>query len=96
MYDDHKQKHEPEAPAETEENGFVLEPAQLEVGAGYTVCVHYDEDDKPIVNLKTYGHVDMQRVRREILRVFPNAQIRQLSQSRTTTIVRKRGKRKKK
>jgi hypothetical protein len=96
--DDRKQKREPELPneLEIEETGFILEPAQLELGSGYTLCVNYDENDKPVINIKTYGQVDMTRLRKEILHAFPNAQIRQMNQSQTTTIVKKRRKRNKK
>jgi hypothetical protein len=70
--------------------GFVLEPTQVEVGSGYTLSVSYDEDEKPIVDVKTYGEVDISRIRREIERVYPNAQIRQLNQTRSVTIVKRR------
>ncbi len=76
--------------ADSEELGFVLEPTQVEVGSGYTVSVSYDEGEKPIVDVKTYGEVDIAKLRREIKRIFPNAQIRQLNQPRTVTIVKKR------
>jgi len=87
-----KTKRESESLTEldSEETGFVLEPTQLEVGSGYTLSVNYDENEKPIVDIKTYGEVDMTRLRREIERIFPNAQIRQLNQTRSITIVKKR------
>jgi len=75
---------------DSEETGFVLEPTQVEVGSGYTVSVSYDENEKPIVDVKTYGEVDIPKLRREIERVFPNAQIRQLDQTKSVTIVKKR------
>jgi hypothetical protein len=63
----------------TEETGFVLEPTQIEVGSGYTLSVDYDENEKPIINAKTYGQVDITKLRREIEKLFPNAQIQQPS-----------------
>jgi len=87
-----KHKHEPESFVEldSDELGFVLEPTQVEVGSGYTISVSYDENEKPIVDVKTYGEVDITQLRREIQRAFPNAKIRQLNQTQSVTIVRKR------
>ena len=73
-----------------EETGFILEPAQLEIGSGYTISVNYDENEKPIISLKTYGQVDIPKVCREIEKMFPNAQINQLNQSHSITVIRKR------
>jgi len=87
-----KHKHEPRSSIklDSEELGFVLEPTQIEVGSGYTISVSYDENEKPLVDVKTYGEVDMSKIRREIERVFPNSQIRQLNQTGSVTVVRKR------
>jgi hypothetical protein len=87
-----KHKHEPEEPVtlDPEETGFILEPTPIEVGSGYTVCVSYDENEKPIIDVKTYGEVNLAKLRMEISRMFPNAQIRQLRQSQTVTVVKKR------
>jgi hypothetical protein len=80
---------------ETEENGFLIQPTQVEVGSGYTMSVSYDEHDKPIVDVKTYGEVNLSHLRREILKAFPNAQIRQLNQSRTILVAKKHKKKRK-
>lgn len=87
-----KQKHASESLIEldTEESTFILEPTQIEVGSGYTVSISYDENDKPIVDVKTYGEVDTAKLRIEIERLFPNAQIRRLNQTESITIVKKR------
>lgn len=87
-----KHKREPKSFIElnSEDLGFVLEPTQVEVGSAYAVSVSYDENEKPIVNVKTYGEVDFTKLRREIERAFPNAQIRQLNQTRSVTIVKRR------
>ncbi|RJS68365.1 hypothetical protein CW693_04595 [Candidatus Bathyarchaeota archaeon] len=91
-----KHKREPERFIEldSEDLGFVLEPTQVEVGSGYTVSVSYDEEDKPIVDVKTYGEVDTAKLRREIERMFPNAEIRQLDKPQSI-IVRKRKRKRK-
>jgi hypothetical protein len=92
-----KQKHENQGiiEMETEESGFVLEPTQVEVGSGYTVSVSYDENEKPIIDVKTYGEVNLTKLRREIERIFPNAKIRQLNHTPTVAVVKKRKKKKK-
>ncbi|MEM3578298.1 MAG: hypothetical protein QXX51_07640 [Candidatus Bathyarchaeia archaeon] len=88
-----KQKHEAEAYIKVgeEEIGFELEPAQVEVGSGYTVSVSYEEDT-PVIDVKTYGEVDIARLRKEIQRIFPDAKIRHLNHENTVTVVKKRKK----
>jgi hypothetical protein len=87
-----KHKREPRSFIEldSEEPGFVLEPTQIEVGSGYTISMSHDENEKQIVDVKTYGEVDIPKLRREIERAFPNARIRQLDQARPVTIVKRR------
>jgi hypothetical protein len=77
-----------------EELGFVVEPTRVEVGSAYTLSVSRDENQKPIVDVKTYGQVDIERLRKEILRAFPNAQIRRVNQPNTVTVASKKKKRK--
>jgi len=81
---------------DTEEHSFILEPTQIEVGSGYTLSVNYDENENPIINIKTYGQVDIPKIRREIEKIFPNAQIKQLNQTRAVTIIKKRKRKNKK
>ncbi|MGD0979546.1 MAG: hypothetical protein ABR962_10465 [Candidatus Bathyarchaeia archaeon] len=89
-----KHKRGSEDIAELDEDaGILLEPTQIELGSGYTLAVSYDENERPVVDIKTYGQVDLARLRREIEGVFPNAQIRQKEQSHTV-IVAKKNKRK--
>ena len=76
-----------------EDAGILLEPTQIELGSGYTLAVSYDENERPVVDIKTYGQVDIARLRKEIEGLFPNAQIRQKEQSHTV-IVAKKNKRK--
>jgi hypothetical protein len=72
-----------------EETGFVIKPAKVEIGSGYTVAVDHDEYDRPVVDVKIYGAVDMMRVQRELENVFPNVKIRHLNQSSSVSIVEK-------
>ncbi|MEM3726432.1 MAG: hypothetical protein QXK98_06180 [Candidatus Bathyarchaeia archaeon] len=88
-----KQKHEAEAYIKVgeEEIGFELEPTQVEVGSGYTVSISYEEDT-PVVDVKTYGEVDIAKLRKEIQKIFPDAKIRHFNQTNTVTVVKKRKK----
>jgi hypothetical protein len=85
----HKRETE-EIETDEEETSFILEPTQLEIGSGYTLSVNYDENEKPIINIKTYGQVDVMKLRREIEKLFPNAQINQLNQAHSITVVKRR------
>lgn len=78
---------------DSEEGCFVLEPMKIEIGSGYTVALSYDEHDKPIVDIKTYGQVDLAQLRREIERIFPDAEIRKFNQPQSVTVARKSKKR---
>jgi len=88
---DRKHKHESSnlTKINTEEIGFILEPTKIELGSGYALSVSYDEDENPIIDIKTYGEVDIEKLRKDIARIYPNAQIRQQTQTPTTTIVKK-------
>jgi len=91
-----RQKRETTEPIELDSEGlgFVLEPTHVELGSGYTVSVNYDENNTPIVNVKTYGEVDVEKLRREIERAFPHARIKQINPKQSITIVRKRKRKK--
>jgi hypothetical protein len=85
-----KHKRVSEGVAEIDEDSCsVLEPAQIELGSGYTLAVSYDENERPIVDIKTYGQVDLARLRREIQGIFPNAQIRHKTRPQTVTVAKK-------
>ncbi len=71
---------------------LLLTPALIEVGSGYTVAVSYDEDEKQIVDVKTYGEIDLEKLRKEIRRIFPNAKIRRLGSTAPKTKKKKKGK----
>ncbi len=88
---DRRNKREPDSVVELdrEELGFVLEPAQVELGAGYTVKVRYDDEDKPIVCVKTFGNIDIPKMMKEIKRAFPEAQIRQQGHAKTVSIAKR-------
>ena len=73
---------------ETEETNVVPEPTQLEVGSGYTLAVRYDEDQRPVVAVKTYGQVDHAQIRREITRIFPDARIRHTNDTKSVRMAK--------
>jgi len=89
-------KHETIIEVDQEEAAFTIEPAQVEIGSGYTLCVKYDENENPLVDVKTYGQVDMTKLLKEIKKAFPNAQIRQLNQNQPVIVTKKTKKHKKK
>jgi hypothetical protein len=72
-----------------EDASAVPEQAQIELGSAYTLAVSYDENERPVVDIKTYGQVDLARLRREIQGAFPNAQIRQKTRPQTVTVAKK-------
>jgi len=73
---------------DSEETTFLVEPTPVEIGAGYTVAVSHDENEREVIDVKTYGQVDMSRLRKEIQRVFPDAEIRRFNQADSVTVVR--------
>lgn len=75
--------------AALEDEGILVEPAQVELGSGYTVAVFDDEQETPVVDIKIFGHVDLEQVRREIEEAFPNVQIRQWKQTQTVLVGKK-------
>ncbi len=84
--------------ADSEET-FIVEPVQIEVGAGYTVAVSHDEHAREVVDIKTYGQVDMNQLVKEIKRIFPGAEIRRFNKASSVAVVKsskKRNKRRKK
>ena len=74
--------------AYSEETTFIVEPAQVEVGAGYTVAVSHDEHAREIVDVKTYGQVDMNQLVKEIKRFFPDAEIRRFNKTSSVAVVK--------
>ncbi len=73
---------------EVDDAGFLMEPTKVEIDAGYTLSVNYDANEKPVVNIKTFGKVDLGQLRKEILRAFPDAKIQQLNQTEPVTVVK--------
>jgi 5'-deoxynucleotidase YfbR-like HD superfamily hydrolase len=91
---DRKGKHtsENENEVDAEEITFAIEPGHVEVGAGYTIAVSHDENERQVIDIKTYGQVDIARLRKEIERTFPNAEIRKFNQSHSLTVVKSNSK----
>jgi len=53
----------------------LFEQESLEGGSGYSISVTYDERGKPVVKVKTYGNVDVAKLRSDIERQYPGAKI---------------------
>ena len=85
-----KNKHESGniVEVEAEETNVVPEPTQLEISSEYTLAVHYDEDQRPVVAVKTYGQVDQSQISREIARIFPDARILHTNETRSVRMAR--------
>lgn len=76
--------------AALEENeGILVEPSRVELGSGYTLAVSYDEQETPFVDIKIFGNVDLEQVRKEIEEAFPNVQIRHWKQTQTVLVGKK-------
>jgi hypothetical protein len=83
-----KRVSETENVEDSEETTFLIEPTHVEIGAGYTVAVSHDEHEREVIDVKTYGQVDMSLLRKDIQRVFPDAEIRRFNQADSVTVVR--------
>jgi len=70
------------------EHPFFLEPAQVEIGSGYTLKINYDENDAPVLDIKTYGQVDTTWLRHELKRTFPKIQVHRFRQATPETVLR--------
>jgi len=64
---------------------FGREP--VEGGSGYSISVTYDEKGKPVVQVKTYGDVDVAELRRDIEQRYPEARIEGLEKKPLIRIV---------
>jgi hypothetical protein len=84
----HRRPQEDIAQPEVEETKIMLEPAKVELGSAYTLTMSHDENDEPVVNVKTFGNVNLTQLRRAITLAFPGAQIRQANQRRTVTVAK--------
>ena len=62
-----------------DETSFFLEDAHpIEVGAGYSLSIDYDDDGIPLIRVKTYGDVDLAELRSAIRKRYPEAKIREV------------------
>jgi hypothetical protein len=84
-----KSKRNESIELDPEDMAFTLEPAKVEIGSGYAVSISYDEHEKPVIDIKTYGRVDLSKLHKEITEAFPHCRIRQLNRTPTVTIAKK-------
>jgi len=82
------------------EEDFVFGREPAEGGSGYFISVTYDEKGKHVVQVKTYGDVDVAELRRDMEQRYPGARIEGLEKKPLIRIVdeeeEKEGKRGKK
>ena len=67
--------------------GFLFGREPVEGGSGYSISVTYDEKGKPVVQVKTYGDVDVAELRRDIEQRYPGARIEGLEKKPLIRIV---------
>jgi hypothetical protein len=70
-------------------------PVPFELGSGYALAVSYDENNNPIVKVKTFGRADFAKVRSEVEQMFPNVQIFQLNSTAPARTDKRTGRRSK-
>ena len=69
------------------EENFPLGQEPVEGGSGYSISVTYDEKGKPVVQVKTYGDVDVAELRRDLEQRYPGARIEGLKKKPLIRIV---------
>lgn len=47
----------------------------VELGEGYSICVSYEGEGPPEIQVKTYGKIDFKELVKEIRRKYPRAKI---------------------
>ena len=70
-----------------DEEDFLFKREPAEGGSGYSISVTYDEKGKPVVQVKTYGDVDVAELRRDIEQRYPGARIEGLEKKPLIRIV---------
>ena len=76
------------------EENLLFEREPVEGGSGYSISVTYDEKGKPVVQVKTYGDVDVAELRRDIEQQYPGAKIEGLEKKPLIRIVNEEEKKK--
>jgi len=79
-----------------EEEEFPLEREPISIDSGYSMSITYDEEGRPTVHVKTYGHVNKNQLRKEIEQRYPDARIVGLETEPLIRIVNEKEKKKEK
>ncbi|RLI21999.1 hypothetical protein DRO54_02220 [Candidatus Bathyarchaeota archaeon] len=63
-----------------EDVSFIVEtePEPLEVGSACSFSLNYDDKGVPLIHVKTYGNVDVSKLRQMILKRYPEARLKVL------------------
>ncbi len=70
-----------------DEKGFLSSEDGGGRGSGYSISVTYDEAGKPVVQVKTYGDVDVAELRRNIEQQYPGARVEGLEKKPLIRII---------
>jgi len=71
------------------EEDFLFDDSVQSGGSGYSISVTYDEQGKPIVQVKTRGDLDVSELRRDLEERYPDARIEGLEEKPLIRIVGK-------
>ena len=69
------------------EEDFLFGGEPTEGGSGYSMSVTYDENGKPVVQVKTQGDTDTTKLRRDIEQRYPGAKIEGLEKKPLIRII---------
>ncbi len=63
-----------------EDVSFIIEaePEPLEIGSACSFSLDYDSKGVPLIHVKTYGNVDITKLRQMILKRYPEAKLKVL------------------
>jgi len=63
-----------------EDVSFIIEtePEPLEIGSACSFSLDYDNKGVPLIHVKTYGNVDLTKLRQMILERYPEAKLKVL------------------
>ncbi|MEA2089151.1 MAG: hypothetical protein U9O89_00095 [Thermoproteota archaeon] len=79
-----EQKRKKESPGILDVDGksFLLKSEPIVVGSGYSLSITDDDEEEgePVIHVKTYGEIDVTKLRREIKQKYPKARIEGLTE----------------
>jgi hypothetical protein len=75
---------------DVDEEGFIveIEPETLEIGNAYSISLNYNNEGTPQIYVKTYGDIDIAKLKQMIKERYPNAQLRVLETTPTVELIK--------